>query len=231
MSNSLLTSFSWSYTIILITLWVCFFIYSYRNNVKFPWGFSVVIIGIFVSGIGYHFHNNQVTVFSLSLPFFVCLIGMLWNINNIRSQFCIRNIWEFLRFIGIGLISGLLFGFFVMMTQGMSYIQADAQYTSFALITNSIQTSMAEEFLFRGYFLSYLRKYEFNQISAIVFQSLMFTVLHIPRYSGDWTAIFIIFLSGVVAGYLTWKSNNLVPAFVLHIVVNLIAVIWWLVAV
>jgi membrane protease YdiL (CAAX protease family) len=52
--------------------------------------------------------------------------------------------------------------------------------------------------------------------------------LHVPRYSGDWMAIFAVFLVGITAGYLTWKSNNLFPAFVLHSVTNLMVVIWWL---
>jgi len=56
----------------------------------------------------------------------------------------------------------------------------------------------------------------------------MFAVLHIPRYPGNWVAIFIAFLAGVIAGYITWKSNNLIPALILHIVFNLIVVAWWL---
>jgi len=219
------TIFSRLYIIILIALWAYFFIYSYRHKIMFPWGFSFVIVGYLVFGIGYRFYNKQVMVFSINLSLAVSLIGMLWNINNIREQFYIRNIGGLLRFVGTGLISGLLFGFFMITTQGTKYIQVGSQYTITALIASGIQASIAEEFLIRGYFLSYLRKYEFNQFFAIVFQALMFTFSHIPRYSGNWMAVFIIFLFGVTAGYLTWKSNNLISAFVLHIVANLMAVI------
>jgi membrane protease YdiL (CAAX protease family) len=58
-------------------------------------------------------------------------------------------------------------------------------------------------------------------------QTFIFTFLH-AQYVGDWVAIFGVFLIGAIAGYLTWKSNNLFPAIVLHIIANLIVVIWWL---
>ena len=61
-----------------------------------------------------------------------------------------------------------------------------------------------------------------------MFQALLFAVLHLPRYPGDWIVILIALLSGVTAGYLTWKSNNLFSALTLHIAFNLLIVMWWL---
>jgi len=204
-----------------------FFIHSYRHKDIFPWGFGIVFAGLLVTGIGYQFSDNQVVIFSMNLTLAVSLIGILWNINNIQDQFRIGNISKFLLFTGTGLACGLLLGFFFVIVQGTKYIQVDPRYTITAYITSSIQTSMAEELLFRGYLLSYLRKYEFNLVFSVVFQALLFAILHIPRYPGNWTAIFIVFLGGLTAGYLTWKNINLIPALVLHIVINLMAVTWW----
>lgn len=212
-----------------MVLWVYFFIYSYRHKVIFPWGFSIVIVGILVSGIGYHYYNNKVVVFSINFPLAVSLIGILCNINNVQNQFYVRNLREFLRLIGIGLISGLLLGFVLGITaQGAKYFQIPSQYTVAALIAIGVQGSLAEELLFRGYFLGYLRRYEFNTIFAILLQALIFAFLHIPLYVDNWKALFVIFLTGVTTGYFTWKNNNLVSAIVLHIVANLVALLLWM---
>ncbi len=134
----------------LFLLWVYFFIYAYRHKDIFPWGFSIVFIGLLVSGIGYQFRNNQVVILSIYLPLAVSLIGMMLNINHIRSQFYVWNIGDFLRFMATGLVSGLLLGFFFVIAQSAEYFQVDSRYTLSIYIASSIQASMAEEFLFRG---------------------------------------------------------------------------------
>ncbi|MCI0550302.1 MAG: CPBP family intramembrane metalloprotease [Anaerolineae bacterium] len=212
--------------VLVITLWIYFFIHSYRRKIPLPWGFGIVIAGILLSGTGIPVYHNHVVVFFITLPFAVGLVGTVWNINDIKNQLHVRGIGEFLRFVGIGLTYGLLFGFIIVIAQVPKYVEVPAQYTITALIAIGIQASIAEELLFRGYFLGYLRKYELNRISVIVIQALIFAIFHVPLYLGNWIALSIIFLIGVTAGDLTWKSNNLIPAFVLHIVLNLIAVIW-----
>lgn len=226
MENIPPTFFSQLSIIILVALWIYFFIYSYRSKAIFPWGFSIVILGILVSGIGYHFYNNKVVVFSISLSLTVGLIGVLWNINNIRDQFHVEDVGEFLRSVGIGLIFGFIAGFFIIITQGTKYVQIDSRFTTNAFIIITVQTSMAEELIFRGFLLDYLRKCKTNHSFAVVFQALIFAALHMPLYLDDWRATFFSLLFGVTAGYLTWKSSNLISALVLHVVANLIAATW-----
>ncbi len=215
---------------VLTAFWIYFFVYSYRHKIGYPWGFGIVIVGLPLARLVYSYQDNNI-IFSINLMLVICLIGLFWNINNIKEQFYIKDNNKILRFIGIGLISGLLFGFVMLMKQEMKYTESSGQYTVFAFITSSIQASVSEEFLITGYFLGYLKKYGFNQILAIACQSSFFVILHVPRYSDDWMAILIVFLVAVVSGYLAWRSNNLIPSFVLHIVANLTGVIWWLAAV
>jgi len=227
-----LLKISWPYLFVLIVFLTYFVVYSYRHNISFPWGIGIVIAGILVSGYGYEFGNIQdmrvMIVFSIDLSFSVGLLGVFWNINNIREQFCIKNLEENFHFIVLGLILGLLFGFSQTAIKGLEYFQSNARFTPTALITSLIQTSIAEELIFRGYFLSYLRKYGLNPINAIVFQSLAFAILHISINVGDWISLALILLVGVVTGYFTWKSNNLIPAITFHIVSNLVGAVWWL---
>jgi membrane protease YdiL (CAAX protease family) len=212
----------------LIVLWIYFFIYSYRHRDGFPWGFSLIFIGLLLTGAKYRIYDHQVEVFAIDFSLIVSLIGILWNVNNIRSQFHIRDKGEIIRLTGIGLVSGLLLGIFFILAQGTQHFQVDPRFTITTYIASSIQASISEELLFRGYLLSYLRTYKVNPIFSVIFQALMFAVLHIPRYPGNWVAIFIAFLAGLIAGYITWKINNLIPALILHIVFNLIVVAWWL---
>lgn len=216
--------------VVIFAFWIYFFIYSHQHKERSisPWGYSIVIIGIIVLNFGIPIFYEQVVIFSINLSLAIGLIGVFLNISNIIDLFSFRNKGGIFCFVGIGLLSGLLLGLHFITPEGIKYVQVSPKYTPIALIASTIQISIAEEILFRGYFLSYLRKCELNQIFAIVFQALIFTFLHIPKFLGDWTAVFINFLFEITAGYVTWKSNSLYPAIILHMSTNLMAVIWWL---
>lgn len=214
--------------LMLFAIWIYFFVYSYRCKVEFPWGMIIVVVGILVSGVDYYVSYDKAVIFSISLPLVVSLTGVLWDINNIRKQLYSKSAREFLRFVGTGLIYGFLLAVFFIALDGTKNIPVDPSYTYTSIIALVIQGGIAEELLFRGYLLSYLKKYECNHIFAIVFQALIFAFLHVSLYSDNLMALLIVFLTGVTAGYLTWKNNNLVSAFVIHIVFNLMTVIWWL---
>jgi membrane protease YdiL (CAAX protease family) len=214
--------------LVLLAFWIYLLIFSYRYKNMSPWKFGVVIVGILVSGINYSFYDNQIIVFSISLPLVVSLAGILWNSNNTLQQFHVKNIGELLRYIFIGIVFGLLLESFSIIAQVPKNFEVPTEYTTIALVAIGIQTSVAEEFLFRGYLLSYLRKCEFNRFFTITFQALMFAALHVPLYFGNWISLLIIFLIGWTGGFLTWKNNNLISAIALHMTFNFSGIIWWL---
>jgi membrane protease YdiL (CAAX protease family) len=231
MGSSALNIFALSFILVLLIVWAYFFVYSHRNNIDLPWGFGIVIAGHLVAGYAFNTADNNFEKIniSVSLPFLVSLFGIAWNIVNIREQFYMRELKWFLQLMGIGLIPGLLVGFCSAIALGFEYFQYDHLFTPTALILATIQISVAEEIITRGYFLSYLRKNGFGAWFAIIFQSIIFAVAHVPRYFGDGIALLINFLVGMVAGYLTWKTKSLIPAIVFHIFSNLIGIVWWLV--
>lgn len=214
--------------LMLFAIWIYFFVYSYRRKAEFPWGMIIVVVGILVSGIDYYISYDKVVILSISIPLVVSLIGVVWDINNIRRQFYSRSASDFLHFVVTGLIYGSLLAVFFIAIQGTKDIAVDPRYTYTAIIATVIQGGVAEELLVRGFLLSYLRRYECYYTFSIVLQALIFSFLHYSTYSNNWMALSIIFLIGTIAGHLTWKNNNLVSAFVLHIVFNLITTIWWL---
>lgn len=217
--------------LLLISIWIYFIVYSYLHRSGWPWGFSILLIAVPFSKYGFSFYDDNIVLFYVSFPFVIILVGLLWNIVGIRNQLCVRNTRRVLIFSGIGLLLGLLEILLFFAAGGMEYIeytQGDFQYSVFAIIAATIQKSIAEEFAFRGYLLGYLKKYKFSPLLAILFQSFVFTVLHIVRYSDNWVLLFVVFFFGNLAGYITWKSNNLIPASIMHVVVNLFPVIWTL---
>jgi membrane protease YdiL (CAAX protease family) len=217
------------YLSVLVAFWIYFFVYAERVGIKPPWGFGIVFVGLYLVGETIDFHENQIVFFSINLTLVVCLIGLVLNINNIKEQFRMRDHNTIFPFIVIGLIFGLLIGFAMQIPQRLDSTLPGSQYTKYALLAATIQISLAEEFLFTGYFLGYLKKYGVNQIFAIAFLGLFFALLHSPRYSGDWVRSLIVFLSAAVSASVAWKSNSLIPSFVLHLAANLIAFMFYIV--
>lgn len=229
MGTSLLTAYIWSYILVMIALWMYFFIYSHKHDISSPWGFAVVIAGLLTSSYGFAYYIAQVVFIKINFVFLVSLLGVFLNINNIREKFYVRNMREFLRFSGVGLVLGLLLGFSVRTIIGFENLEQYPDYAPFAIIGILIQISIAEEILHRGLFLNFLTKYGFKPLYAIMFQSVIFTAGHVPAYSGHWSALWIVFLFGVVTNYITWRGNNLISVIILHLVSNLMGIVWWLV--
>ena len=88
---------------------------------------------------------------------------------------------------------------------------------SFSLFTAVIFAPIFEEFLFRGFVYSSLRR-RFGVKRGILFSSFLFALLHRSLYG--FLAIFIL---GVVLAHLYEKTGSLIPSISLHIFNNGIA--------
>ncbi len=88
---------------------------------------------------------------------------------------------------------------------------------SFSLFTAVIFAPIFEEFLFRGFVYSSLRR-RFGVKRGILFSSFLFALLHRSLYG--FLAIFIL---GVVLAHLYEKTGSLIPSISLHILNNGIA--------
>lgn len=216
---------------ILIILWIYFFFLSYQRKTYYPWGFCIVLIGILISGYGYSFRDsNNTTMFSMDLSFALTVLGIFVNVGYLRNQVNIKPSKEFFNFIALGILFGVLSGFVsLVVLPPNDYMQLNViNRTITSVLLSLIQISIAEEILFRGYLLNYLKQYEFNSKFVIVFQALIFTFLHFSRYVENWIMLLTIFVWSCIVGYLVWKSENLISAFCSHILFGLVPVLWWL---
>ncbi len=80
--------------------------------------------------------------------------------------------------------------------------------------------ALAEEVMFRGFLQVALEK-KGDVTRAVILSSLTWTLVHQNPY---WAVE--IFIIGIFIGFLAWRTNSLWPAIIVHLVNNLIAVIF-----
>ncbi|WP_322545678.1 CPBP family intramembrane glutamic endopeptidase, partial [Clostridium perfringens] len=88
-----------------------------------------------------------------------------------------------------------------------------------AILTVGIVAPFAEEFLFRGVVYKTLSK-NISLKWTIVIQGILFGIYHGNLIQG----IYAAFL-GIIFGFVTYKTKSLIPAIIMHMVNNTIAVI------
>ena len=77
-----------------------------------------------------------------------------------------------------------------------------------------------EEFLFRGFLYSQLRRSALKDWGAIAVSSLVWTAIHFQYEIG---ILFFLFLFGLFLGYLRLKYNSLLIPIALHAITNLLS--------
>ncbi len=78
---------------------------------------------------------------------------------------------------------------------------------------------LLEEFIFRGYFFGVLKTFKGAPV-AIAVIAVIFALLHVGQYWGDWLAIFMILLLGLELTLLRAWSGSVLPGVVTHYVYN-----------
>jgi membrane protease YdiL (CAAX protease family) len=89
------------------------------------------------------------------------------------------------------------------------------------VMTAIIIAPILEEFIFRGFLLSQLKN-TLGNWGAISLSSLAWTLLH---FQYELKILFILFVLGLILGFLRWKYNSLFLVMVLHGINNLIGFI------
>jgi membrane protease YdiL (CAAX protease family) len=111
-----------------------------------------------------------------------------------------------------------------------SAIAFSARFADIPIYIYNSLFAISEEYLFRGvllyFFLSYGSKVVggvFLQLSAVAASSLTWVIFHFFVYSSDPLVLAFVFFSGVIFGFLTLMSGNILAASAIHIINNLVA--------
>ena len=85
-------------------------------------------------------------------------------------------------------------------------------YSGFIIIvTTAILAPIVEEMLFRGYLQKVLEDSWGDITKSILVTSLFFALIHLNPY---W--IVQIYILGMLLGYLSWRTNSILPGIILH---------------
>lgn len=97
------------------------------------------------------------------------------------------------------------------------------------LAMQSVVAGVTEESAFRGYMQSLVGR-RFGVAVAIVAGGVLFGLLHFPNHPGDVLLMLPYYVAvSAVYGGLTWATNSVLPALVLHSVGDVVVLTrWWL---
>lgn len=112
---------------------------------------------------------------------------------------------------------GLLPSYFAKMEEILSPLSEGSVFI--AILTVGIVAPFAEEFLFRGVIYKTLNK-NISIKWTIILQAVFFGIFHGNLIQGAY-ATFL----GIIFGFVTYKTKSLIPAIIMHMVNNTIAVI------
>lgn len=184
-----------------------------------------VEMGIFGNIILYPVKTNLTMILStpLIIYFFV------WRMQK-RGLDLTNELGLFFFNKSVFLKSTLLLAFFLVLEEiYMRALEIDVPVTflNFMLseplilgvLTTIIIAPIIEEFIFRGFLLSQLKN-TIGNWGAISLSSLAWTLLHLQY---EVKILFILFIFGLLLGFLRWKYNSLFLVMVLHAINNLVA--------
>lgn len=199
---------------------------------------------LFVVWGGYRFltRNNE-WVDELIFKPLIWIFPVLFIVKKIEKKsletvgLTTKNLFRNL-YIGWGI--GALFAFEGIMTNAFKYGGVAFSPESFKpaelimLILISFFTAFSEELAFRGYILTRLNDFLKNSITAIILTAILFSLLHIPialfvlhyslvdLISFEW----VMFVMGVVNGYLFIRMKSIVVPVMSHSLWNLAIVLF-----
>ena len=186
-----------------------------------------VEMGIFGKVILYPIKGNLTMI--LSAPFIIYFF--MWRMQK-RSLDITSELGLFFFKKSVFLKSILFLAFFLVLEEiymRVLEIEIPVTFLKFMLseplilgvLTTILIAPILEEFIFRGFLFSQL-KVTLGNWGAISLSSLAWTSLH---FQYEVKILFILFLLGLVLGFLRWKYNSLFLVMVLHAINNLIGFI------
>ena len=90
----------------------------------------------------------------------------------------------------------------------------------FLFLAVVVMAPIGEEIVFRGFLQKFLEEHWKDITRAVLVTSLFFAMIHFNPY---WTIQ--IYLLGVILGFLSWKTNSVIPSIILHSINNAMAFI------
>lgn len=88
----------------------------------------------------------------------------------------------------------------------------------------SVLMGVAEECFFRLWMVTFIHKFTGSSILAVGVSSGIWTTYHIARYAGQPSAFFVVFVAGLILGFVMLYSKRADGVIFAHAIVNFLAV-------
>ncbi|MEE1125465.1 MAG: CPBP family intramembrane glutamic endopeptidase [Acutalibacteraceae bacterium] len=210
-------------------------------------GLAIILIMIIMFTGAYNLDNSDyisgiepVTMYILNS--LMCLVGfglsglIITKFNKLRLDDVLSikkvNVADTVKFtiasMGFVYVFNLLLSF---MNMNLSLFGFENEASDFGTVTGlwgnaiyfisvAMVPPIIEEFVFRGAILGSIRP-KHGDALAIIISAVLFGFMH-----GNFIQTPVTFLTGLVLGYLTVKTNSIIPAIILHFVNNAWAVVY-----
>ena len=172
----------------------------------------------------YPIRDNLVGFFAMPIAIFF----ILWRMKKRKIPLSELGSLEIQRkplFLSIFLLAAFLlleelYFYLLGIEMPESFIEFMLAEPIFSFISVVLVAPIIEEFLFRGFLYSQLRRSFLKDWGAIVVSSLVWTAIHFQYEIG---ILFFLFLFGLFLGYFRIKYNSLLIPIALHAINNLLS--------
>ncbi len=196
-----------------------YFIYAFRNGKEYPWELFFYLSGLVF--IDAHLIINE--KFRIGVIWIIVVSFLFTYRKRLKAYFFgIKNIL-------VSSIIGIFFGFLLSLAFYFSSHLFLLSHISInqllgAPVLPIIENVLSEEILFRSILLGCLIYHGTKDSYANMIQALLFTISHLPRYGieNQGSILIWILLLGIITGYTTYKQKNLLGAFWIHFLFNLL---------
>ena len=193
-----------------------------------------IIVAVFTAGISGSTYVNFFTqiIYSVGASFIPGIIFLLVSKEKISNVLAkpdtkISTVIPVIMFgMGVAMLANIAAATFdnnISIFNLKNYGNVEAEGTTpvefvLSIISTAIVPAFAEEFVFRGIVLNYLRKH--GDAFAIFTSALLFGAMH-----GNTTQIVFAFLLGLIFAFADVKTNSIIPSVIIHFVNNFYAVL------
>lgn len=210
-------------------------------NVILIWFFAMVVIGAFIKAAGEIFAAFQSEMGELLLSAVFSSVIALGLIGRASRKFSPQG---FLFNVGLRrggrpvvevvVLPALIGLFFAVVSSAVIWMRHEQPVTPLSEVIEAtdslflftvflamaiLAAPLIEEIIFRGYFFHVISRARGERF-AICFISLIFALLHVGQYWGDWAAIFMVMVLGSTLTILRARTGTTLASIITHYVYN-----------
>lgn len=198
--------------------WLYLFYNAKKQTLKKPWIFALIFICVALILFNFYISFDDLPVKVYPIVFLVIYLLVNGPKEFKKDLFNREDFKESL------LISAIISVPFILIK--IAFDRNNDSVASLTVVETAlpiIQTTFAEELIFRGFLISYLLDQKIKPGWVILIQTICFLGGHIYyiNFPNAWLHFIYAGLFGTIAGYIVIKYKNILGLLIVHILINL----------